>query len=161
MENVPAFEQLHLIIHILLSFVLGGLIGLERELRGRPAGIRTYALVCLGACMFGLVSTHAQGAAFYKSIADPTRIAAQIVTGVGFIGGGIIFKDSNRTRGITTAATIWTTAAIGITVAFELFILATMATVMTIAILFLNHNKRYLKWKSSRRQLYKPTAEED
>jgi len=103
-----------LVGRIVGSFVLGGLIGFERECHKSPAGVRTYAAIAMGACLFGLLSTHAAGPSIYHSVADPTRIAAQVVSGIGFIGGGVIFKTGTITRGLTTAATIWVTAAIGL-----------------------------------------------
>ena len=87
------------ICQILLACLCGFSIGFERQIHGASAGVRTYTLVCLGSCLFGIVSTHANGAAYYQSIADPTRIAAQIVSGVGFLGAGIIFKDNNKVHG--------------------------------------------------------------
>lgn len=123
----------------LLACVLGAIVGFERESRSHPAGIRTYATVCVGACLFGLVSTHAQGAAYYTSIVDPTRIAAQVASGVGFLGAGVIFRDGFNTSGLTTAATIWATAAIGLAIAFDLYILAVFATFIILFLLFLSH----------------------
>ena len=123
----------------LLACVLGGLIGFERESRAHPAGIRTYATVCIGSCLFGLVSTHAQGAAYYTSIVDPTRIAAQVASGVGFLGAGVIFRDGFNTSGLTTAATIWATAAIGLATAFDLYVLAIFSTFIILFLLFLSH----------------------
>ena len=127
-----------LLIQILVAFALGAAIGLERDFHGSPAGVRTYAAVCLGACVFGLISTHAQGASYYHSVADPTRIAAQIVTGVGFLGAGLIFRSGMTTVGLTTAATIWATAAVGLGVAFQLYSVSVFATVLIIVILALN-----------------------
>ncbi len=126
------------ILQILLACACGIAVGIERQHFGSSAGVRTYALVCMGACLFGIVSTHAIGAAYYESIANPTRIAAQVVTGVGFIGGGIIFKDNSRVRGLTTAATVWVMASIGLAIAFEMFLLPIITTFMVIFILSLN-----------------------
>jgi putative Mg2+ transporter-C (MgtC) family protein len=132
-------------LQVILATFFGLLIGFERQRHGSPAGIRTCGLVCLGACLFGLASTHAHGAAFYHSVVDPTRVAAQIVSGVGFLGGGVIFKDSDRTRGITTAATIWLVASIGLAVAFELYLLGTLGTVLSLILLSLNRWKFFRK----------------
>ena len=95
--------------------------------------------------MFGIVSTHAAGAAYYQSVADPTRIAAQIVSGVGFLGAGIIFKDHSKVRGLTTAANIWVTASIGVAIAFEMFLLPLVTTLLVIFILSLNRMKFFKK----------------
>ena len=144
--------ELMLCLQVLLAFFLGFLIGLEREYHHSPAGLRTYAAVCLGACVFGLISTHAQGDAFYKSVADPTRIAAQIVSGIGFLGAGVIFKDNSRTRGLTTAATIWATAAVGLGVAFKMYAVSALTTFLIIFLLMLAHFRWFRRLKSA---LYK------
>jgi len=137
---------------VLLAFFLGFLIGIEREYHRSPAGIRTYAAVCMGACVFALVSTHAQGPAYYKSIADPTRIAAQIVSGIGFLGAGVIFRDGSKTNGLTTAATIWATAAIGMSVAFDMFFVAMLSTVLILILLGLNYLPIWKRFKKLSRK---------
>ena len=130
---------------ILFACLCGLIIGFERQVHGSQAGVRTYSLVCLGSCLFGIVSTHAAGAAYYQSVADPTRIAAQIVSGVGFLGAGIIFKDHSKVRGLTTAANIWVTASIGVAIAFEMFLLPLVTTLLVIFILSLNRMKFFKK----------------
>lgn len=117
----------------ILAAALGALIGWERERHGREAGIRTYAAVSLGACVFGLISSHITGAS------DPGRVAAQVVTGVGFLGAGVILRDQGRITGLTTAATIWATASIGLGVAFGMYILAGL-TALIIILLLLAHD---------------------
>src|SRR4051794_3279061 len=94
-----------------VATVLGALVGLEREARAHPAGFRTHALVALGACVFSLAGAYGfQGG----PPVDPTRVAAQVVSGIGFIGGGAILRQGGSVRGITTAATLWFAAAIGL-----------------------------------------------
>jgi putative Mg2+ transporter-C (MgtC) family protein len=88
-------------VQAIVAALLGGFIGWERERHGREAGIRTYAAVSLGACLFGLVSTH------LSEIGDKARIAAQVVSGVGFLGAGVILRDAGQVTGLTTAATLW------------------------------------------------------
>ena len=133
--------MLYEIAQILLATICGLAIGFERQIHGSQAGLRTYSLVCLGSCLFGIVSTHAAGAAYYQSVADPTRIAAQIVSGIGFLGAGIIFKDRSRVHGLTTAANIWVTASIGLAIAFEMFIIPLITKILVILILSCN------RWK--------------
>ncbi len=128
-----------MITQLLLAFLLGLIIGLERQYSGSPVGIRTHAILAGGACLFGLASTHVQGGAYYTTVVDPGRIAAQVVTGVGFICGGVIFKDKNRLRGLTTAVTLWVSAAIGISVAFSMDKIAIVTTLMVLICLRLNH----------------------
>lgn len=99
-------------LKLLVATVLGGLIGLEREAHDRPAGLRTHTLVCLGSAIYMILSM-----SFSKDgTADPGRIAAQVATGVGFLGAGTIIRHGNSVRGLTTAASIWAVAAIGLCV---------------------------------------------
>lgn len=128
-----------LVMRALIAALLGGLVGFERERHGQDAGIRTYAAVALGACVFGLVSTHALGNTI------DTRIAAQVVSGVGFLGAGLIMRSNGRTTGLTTAATLWTTAALGLAIAFGMFVLGGLTAVITFLLLSLHHAPG---WKS-------------
>jgi putative Mg2+ transporter-C (MgtC) family protein len=119
---------------VLYATFLGALVGLERHMHGITAGVRTYAAVCLGACAFGLVSLHA-----VSGPADPTRIASAVVAGIGFLGAGIIMRDGARTIGLTTAATVWATAAVGLAIAFEMYVLATLTAALIFLLLGLHH----------------------
>ena len=111
---------------LVLAWVLGGLIGWQREAQGRAAGLRTHMLVCVGACLITLVS--------FGGLGDPGRIAAQIVTGIGFLGAGVILRRGVSVRGLTTAASVWVVAGIGIAVgAGEEF--AALPAVATILVL--------------------------
>lgn len=114
-------------IRILMAMVFGLVIGLERQLTGHPAGIRTNILVAMGACMFTLFS-------FLVNNVDMTRIAAQVVTGVGFICTGIIFKVGFNIKGLDTAATIWCTAAIGVLTSSGYIAFAAIATAMLVVV---------------------------
>jgi len=104
--------QLDLSLRLVLAAALGALIGAEREIHGHPAGIRTHMLVALGSGLFTVLSIHGFGQGPGAGI-DPTRIAAQIVSGIGFLGAGAILKDGIVIRGLTTAASLWATAAVG------------------------------------------------
>lgn len=110
--HVPAQSVGGMTSALLLSVLLGGAIGLEREIHGHPAGLRTHILVCLGSALITLVSVR-MGLSF-PGKADPGRIAAQVVVGIGFLGAGAIVREGATIRGLTTAASIWITAAIGI-----------------------------------------------
>ena len=114
-----------------LALILGGLVGLEREFRDKPAGFRTIILISAGACIFSIISNTVAGA-----MVDNTRIAAQIVTGVGFLGAGAILRGRGNIFGLTTAATIWAVAAIGMAVGFGEYLFATAATVGILLVLF-------------------------
>lgn len=124
-----------MILQIIYSIILGFLIGLERESSGKDIGIRTCALISLGSTLFCII-----GAVLIEG--DPTRIVGQVITGVGFIGAGLIFRSENNIHGLTTAATIWCTAAIGALVGMGLY---QLAFVGMIAIMIVNRLFKYLK----------------
>lgn len=135
-------EQWEFVLRLVLSFAVGIIFGLEREKRHKSAGLRTHALVCLGASLFTIAGITGfpmadQGSAVRN--VDPARVAAQIVTGVGFIGGGIIFKEHDHIRGITTAATIWLTAGLGMGFGAGLYLLSGVASVLGLIGLKLDH----------------------
>jgi putative Mg2+ transporter-C (MgtC) family protein len=120
-----------LLARLALAAVLGGLVGAERELADQPAGLRTHVLLSLGTCLFTLVSAYGFGQG-----ADPSRLAAQIVTGVGFLGGGVILRHGFTIRGLTTAASIWSTCALGVAVGVGMYSLSAGATVLTLVTLY-------------------------
>lgn len=141
MPTLPLFESLADLEHIVPMFLLrcgvaalcGGLIGIERELRNRPAGFRTNILICLGASIYMALGFLIPGAGV-----DPTRIAAQVATGVGFIGAGCIIQSGNQVQGLTSAATIWVVAAIGLVVGAGfpgLALISTALVLLTLAAL--------------------------
>lgn len=117
---------------MLLAVALGGLIGYEREIHGRPAGLRTHILVCFGAALFTIVSEQLAGIKY-----DPGRVAAQVVSGIGFLGAGTIIRQGSIIRGLTTAASLWTVAAIGMAVSVggDTTVVAVIATVIVFATL--------------------------
>ncbi len=130
------WEQITEILYIpeiFISTLLGTAIGLEREIRGKDPSLRTFAFVCLGSCVFGLVSKFS---VVGVPSGDPSRIAAQIVTGIGFLGVGTIFRSPRGVTGLTTAALMWVTAAIGVAVSFDRIDLAVITTLYAIAISF-------------------------
>ncbi len=123
---MPVDDQLAILGRLAFAVVLGGLIGLERELRGYPAGIRTMALITMGSMLFTDVS---------QILGGDDRVAAGIVTGIGFLGAGVIFREQFTVRGITTAATIWASAAIGMAIGRELYLVAGLGTVLVFIVL--------------------------
>ena len=122
-------ENLDMLVKILVAALLGAMVGFERDKHGRAAGLRTHLLVSMGAAVFMVISAQvakqSQLAGFF---ADPGRIAAQIVTGIGFLGAGVILKSGNHVRGLTTAACLWTAAGIGMAAGGGFYVLATMTT---------------------------------
>ena len=151
-------EELRLAAHILFAAILGALIGLERERHVGHAGIRTHAAVAVGSCLFGFISmnitpTSVSNAILYST--DPSRIAAQIVSGIGFLGAGVILRDKGRVRGLTTAATVWATASVGLAIANKLYILALSTTAIILSLLVLYKIPGFMKWKQKiRKKIY-------
>ena len=125
--------------HLVGALVAGGIIGLERSYHGRPAGFRTHALVCLASSLLMLLTLYQSkwlpGFALETFRTDPTRMAQGIMTGIGFLGAGVIFKEGLSVRGLTTAASIWITAAIGILFGVGFYYPALLATVLTLGTL--------------------------
>lgn len=134
--------QMTIAFRILISFVAGMLIGFDRERSGKAAGLRTQMLVCVGSTLFAGLSIYVANSLGVLG-QDPTRIMAQIVSGVGFLGAGVILKNGNRLSGVTTAATIWTTAAVGVAIGSGFYI---PAAVTVFLILMLNPIA-YLQYK--------------
>lgn len=112
-----------------VAFIIGAVIGIEREFRSKPAGFRTMILICVGSCLYTILSKEATGV-------SPDRIASNIVTGIGFIGAGVIFKEGISVNGLTTAALIWITAALGMAVGYHNYPIAIVVTSMVVVALF-------------------------
>jgi putative Mg2+ transporter-C (MgtC) family protein len=129
-QVVADIDELRLLVELGMAVLLSSVIGLEREIRAKSAGLRTHALVGVGAASFMLVSKYGFGdmLGFEHVALDPSRVAAQIVSGIGFIGGGLIFVRRDAVRGLTTAATVWVVAAVGMACGSGLIILATATT---------------------------------
>jgi putative Mg2+ transporter-C (MgtC) family protein len=133
---VPELDTWDALLRLLVAAVLGGAIGLERELRDQEAGFRTHLLVAVGSCVFTLVSAYAWSDWAFSTprglVFDPTRIAAQIVTGIGFLGAGAIIVRGISVRGLTTAATLWVVAAIGMAAGTAYYSVAIGATALVL-----------------------------
>jgi putative Mg2+ transporter-C (MgtC) family protein len=123
--SVITSYELEFVLRIALAFIYGGLIGFERERVDRPAGLRTHILVALGSAQFTILSFYA----FPGS--DPARIAAAIVAGIGFIGAGTILQSKDKVTGITTAASLWITASIGMALGIGYYLVATIVVILT------------------------------
>jgi len=128
--SVPSLSWEELLLRLALAAGLGGAIGLERELREREAGLRTHTLVSLGAALFTIAGAY--GFRDFHNSFDPTRIAAQIVTGIGFLGAGAIIRQGLSVRGLTTAATLWVVAAIGLTCGAGYYAAAVITTAIVL-----------------------------
>jgi putative Mg2+ transporter-C (MgtC) family protein len=136
LADIPTLTWPELLLRLVLAAAFGGLIGLERELREREAGFRTHTLVSLGSALFTIASAYGfhdflvSGGSLVRT--DPTRIAAQIVTGIGFLGAGAIIRQGLSIRGLTTAATLWVVAAIGLTTGAGYYSAAAFTTVLVL-----------------------------
>ena len=126
-------EDFVLLGRLLLAAVLGGAIGAERELNDQAAGLRTHMLLTIGACLFTLISAYGFGQGIGT---DPSRLAAQIVTGIGFLGGGAIVRHGLTVKGLTTAASIWATASVGVAVGAGSYVLGIGGAVLVVGTLF-------------------------
>ena len=123
-------QYLEEIGQVLFAFIIGAIIGLEREFRSKPAGFRTMILICVGSCLYTILS---------KEVGDGSddRIASNIVTGIGFIGAGVIFKEGISVNGLTTAALIWITAALGMAIGYHNYPLTIVVSAMVVIVLFI------------------------
>ena len=119
------------ILKIVLAVAAGGLIGIEREFRDKAAGFRTLIFICVGSCLFTILSS------YFAPASDPNRIAANIVTGVGFLGAGVILRYDGKVIGLTTAATIWTTAAVGMGIGGGAYMISAIVVAAALFVLWL------------------------
>ncbi len=127
--------EIEMVLRLLLATALGAIIGYQRERAGKPAGLRTVILVCVGAALFTVASSYVFGA-----VADPSRVAAGIVIGIGFLGAGAIMRrEGGYIEGLTTAATIWIMAAIGLATGAGLYLISAVTTAVILVVLCLPH----------------------
>lgn len=129
-------SELDMLLRLFFAAVLGGLIGIERERQGRPAGLRTHILVAVGSALLMLVSIEIANG-YSKGTADPGRIAAQVVSGIGFLGAGTILREGANVRGLTTAASLWVAAALGLASGAGMYLAALITTVIVLMALIL------------------------
>lgn len=120
-------------MQVVISVLLGGFVGWEREWHGKEAGIRTHGAVSLGSCVFALISTH------ITTGNNPHVIAAAVVTGIGFLGAGVILRENGNVIGLTTAATLWTTASIGLATGYAMYTLAVLVSLIVFGLLVMHH----------------------
>ena len=128
--------EIEMILRLLLAAALGAIIGYQRERAGKAAGLRTHVLICVGAALFTIASLYGFGAA-----TDPARIAAGVVVGIGFLGGGVIMRrvEEGIVAGLTTAATIWAVAGIGLAAGAGLYLVSAVAAAIMLIVLLLPH----------------------
>jgi len=126
------WSTIEIILKLLMAMFCGGAIGFERELNRKAAGLRTNVLICMGAALYMIVSRHISGGAPYT---DPARLVAQVVTGIGFLGAGVIMQSRGSITGLTTAATIFLVGALGISIGEGMFGIAAISTALIIVVL--------------------------
>jgi len=132
MEILFIDSEIALFVQLVIAMVLGMFLGAERAIAGKTAGMRTYALVSMGACLFIIISNVVAQSLIGITNLDPLRVMSGIITGVGFIGAGLIIVRESAVRGITTAAGLWVAAGVGVSVGYKLYILAFFTTVLTL-----------------------------
>ncbi|HIR69580.1 MAG TPA: MgtC/SapB family protein [Candidatus Pelethousia gallinarum] len=148
MTTAREFTYLEAGLRILMAIVLGGMIGMERGLKNRPAGLRTYMLVCLGACIVMLTNQYVYEA---FGVGDPVRMGAQVVSGIGFLGAGtIIVTARNQIKGLTTAAGLWASACVGLALGIGLYAVSIMGSVAIFVILTLLHELDFRMRRSTK-----------
>lgn len=131
-------SEMVIVFRLLLSAVLGAVVGIEREVHGRAAGLRTHILVCLGSALFMITSVLISTQYGHLGGVDPSRIASGVVTGIGFLGAGAIIRFGTSIKGLTTAASIWAVAAVGLAVGAGLYIAAGVTAFLVLVVLFLS-----------------------
>jgi len=131
---VLSVGEIELLLKLFAALCLGAIIGLDREMHERPAGLRTHALVCMGATLFTVISMNIAAS---LSNVDPSRIASNIVVGIGFLGAGTIFKEKDRVIGLTTAADLWVLAAVGMAIGLGLYSVAFFSVLLILFVLLL------------------------
>lgn len=129
-DTISLALEAQMLLRLLLATGLGALVGYERERAGKPAGVRTHSMVSLGAALFTVVSLYG-----FDGVGDPGRVAAQIVVGIGFLGAGAILHARGNVHGLTTAATLWVTAAIGLAVGVGMLLMSVAATALVFFLL--------------------------
>jgi len=141
MQEILALFQIEnadILMRIVFSIILGSIIGLERELTNKSAGLRTQIMVCLGSCIFTILSIYGFSTAVtLYPLGDPSRVAAQIITGIGFIGAGTVLRQGLTVTGLTTASTLWIVAAVGMACGCGHINIAVVSTILAVAILVL------------------------
>ncbi|MEF3306433.1 MgtC/SapB family protein [Paenibacillus sp. GYB003] len=154
MDNPWELNELHMTLRLVLAVVFGGLVGLEREQNNHPAGFRTHILVCLGAALIMLLSMYGFGAFANEANVrlDPARLAAQVITGIGFLGAGTIIFNGSSISGLTTAASLWVVAAIGLATGAGFYYPAVLTTLFVLLSLWILNKveKRWLGGKRTR-----------
>jgi putative Mg2+ transporter-C (MgtC) family protein len=145
LPNPELLTDLEMFFRVTFACFLGCIIGWERERHRNifSAGIRTYGAISMGACAFGIVG-------LYIAHDDPSRVAAQVVTGIGFLGGGIIFRQGDSVAGLTTAATLWATAAVGLSVSVGMYLISVLTTILIFLLLYFPRMKWWKKISSKK-----------
>lgn len=150
--NVWSISDMDLVIRLILAVILGGLVGIEREISNHSAGFRTHILVCLGSTTIMLLSIYGFSSFVdeYNVRMDPARLAAQVISGIGFLGAGAIMRNGNMIKGLTTAASLWVVASIGLCIGAGFYKAAVISTALVITTLFILNKCEKLLTKKRR-----------
>jgi len=146
MDTIFAPQNLEIFKQLLVAVLLGSVIGIERSLAHRLAGFRTFALIALGSCLFIVISDELAATLGSHVGFDPSRIASQIVVGLGFLAGGVVVFNHQKLQGLTTGAGMWVSGAIGVAVGFKMYAIAVFVTILTLIIfgIFWRIEKKFL-----------------
>lgn len=128
-------DDFTMVLRLVISVLLGGIIGVERQHRGKIAGLRTHILVSLGSCLVAILSVNLYAAVQGLTNADPARLAAQVVSGIGFLGAGAIMKEGSTIKGLTTAASLWVVASVGLAIGAGMLVGAVATTILVVVAL--------------------------
>lgn len=150
MMDLVTNHELGLFLRLVLAALFGWLIGYEREALGKAAGTRTFALVSFGAALFAILSSEGFEEFIGSSGADPTRVTSLIVSGIGFLGAGLIIFRGDRVEGLTTAAGLWATAAVGATLGRGLYVLGIFSALLILSLLYTSRWIHPEKWKEQK-----------
>jgi len=165
MEILFIDSELALFLQLVIAMVLGMFLGAERAIAGKTAGMRTYALVSMGACLFIIISNAVAQSLIGITNIDPLRVMAGIITGVGFIGAGLIIVREAAVRGITTAAGLWVAAGVGVATGYKIYILASFTTILTLFVFsilwFLENRLKFFSYDGNRTRVVDDVPEDD
>lgn len=148
------------VFKLVLSVILGGIIGIERKRKGQMAGVRTFALICMGSTLAMIISIYIPQVYFQLKNGDPSRIAAQVITGIGFLGAGAIIQNRGSIRGLTTAAGIWVAAAIGLGIGVGMYWLSLICTCLVLFVLVSMEHYEHKMMKERRAKIIRIECEE-
>ncbi len=165
MDTLLIDSEFVMFLQLVVAMLLGMLLGAERVIAGKTAGMRTYALVSLGAALFVIIGNTVTKSLIGITAIDPLRVVSGIITGVGFIGAGLIIFKGSSIRGLTTAAGLWVAAAVGVAVGYKLYLIALFSTLLTLFVFtilwFAESRLKFFSYGGDKTRVVEDTSEED